>query len=148
MDEVVTEARSPNSAVRTHAFPALESGNMSFPEGRYLVGFKPGADASSLIVRHRIEGAALINDVIAEGLAQFVCTVAAPVSSYRVSHISESSTQVTQLGEQRSGRAADVHADGGRGGRRLRGRWTGNGTASTSSGTGVRCRSRGACVWR
>ena len=94
MDEVVTEARSPNSAVRTHAFPALESGNMSFPEGRYLVGFEPVADASSFIVRHRIEGAALINDVIAEGLAQFVCTVAAPISSYRVSHISKSSTQV------------------------------------------------------
>ena len=94
MDEVVTEARSPNSAVRAHAFPALESGNTSFPQGRYVVGFEPGADARSFTVRHRIEGAKLINDVIAEGLAQFVCTVASPVSSYRVSHGSKSSTQV------------------------------------------------------
>ena len=94
MDEVVTEARSPNSAVRAHAFPALESGNMSFPEGRYVVGFEPGADTSSFTVRHRIEGAELINYAIAEGFAQFVCTVASPISSYRVSHMSKSSTQV------------------------------------------------------
>ena len=94
MDEVVTEARSLNSAVRGHAFPVLESGNTSFPEGRYVVGFQAGADSSSFTVRHRIEGAALINEVIAEGLAQFVCTVASPISSYRVSHVSKSSTQV------------------------------------------------------
>ena len=94
MDEVVTEARSPNTAVRGHAFPALESGNTSFPEGRYAVGFEAGADASSFTVRHRIEGAQLINDLIADGLAQFVCTVASPSSSYRVSHVSESSTHV------------------------------------------------------
>ena len=104
MDEVVTEARSPNTAVRGHAFPALESGNTSFPEGRYVVGFEGGPDASSFTVRHRIEGAQLINDVIAEGLAQFVCTVASPNSSYRVSHVSESSTHMvawesTDLGE-------------------------------------------------
>ena len=94
MSEVVTEAQLPNSAVRAHAFPALESGNTSFPEGRYVVGFEPGADASSFSVRHRIEGAELINCAIADGLAQFVCTVASPISSYRVSHVSKSSTQV------------------------------------------------------
>ena len=90
----MTEARAPNSAVRGHVFPALESGNTSFPEGRYVVGFEPGSDGSSFTVRHRIEGAALINDVIADGLAQFVCAVASPVSSYRVSHVSKESTQV------------------------------------------------------
>ena len=94
MHEVVTEARAPNSAVRGHGFPALESGNLSFPDGRYMVGFEPGADGSSFTVRHRIEGAALINDAIADGLAHFVCTVASPVSSYRVSHLSKTSTQV------------------------------------------------------
>ena len=94
MDEVVTEASAPNSAVRGHGFPALESGNTSFPDGRYVVGFEPRADGSSFTVRHRIEGAALINYAISDGLAQFVCTVASPISSYRVSHVSESSTQV------------------------------------------------------
>ena len=94
MYEVVTEARSPNSAVRGHAFPVLESGNTSFPEGRYVVEFEPGSDSSSFTLRHRIEGAALIADVIADGLAQFVCTVASPISSYRVSHVTMSNTQV------------------------------------------------------
>lgn len=92
MDEVVTEAKSLNTAIRAHAIPVLESGNTSFPEGRYVVGFQSGADASSFNLRHRIEGAPLINEVIAEGLAQFVCTVASPNSSYRVSHVSESSS--------------------------------------------------------
>ena len=69
----------------------LESGNTSFPAGRYVVGFEPGADASSFTVRHRIEGAKLIEDVqLAKGLVQFVCTVASPISSYRVSHVSKS----------------------------------------------------------
>ena len=94
MDEVVTEASAPNSSVRGHVFPALESGNTSFPDGRYVVGFEPGDDGNSFTVRHRIEGAALISDAIKGGLAQFVCMVASPVSSYRVSHVSESSTQV------------------------------------------------------
>lgn len=93
MDEVVTEASAPNSAVRGHAFPTLESGNTSFPEGRYIVGFEGGADDCSFKVQHRIEGAALISHVIEEGLAEFVCTVASPISSYRVSHRSKSSVQ-------------------------------------------------------
>ena len=93
MDEVITEARSLNTTVRGHSIPVLESGNTSFPNGRYVVGFMPGADASSFTVRHRIEGAPLLNEVIDEGLVQFVCTVASPISSYRVSHVSSSSTQ-------------------------------------------------------
>lgn len=94
MDEVITEARAPNSAVRAHAFPALESGNMSFPNGRYLVAFEARPDDNSFTVSHRIEGAPLIVEVLSEGLARWVCTVASPVSSYRVSHTSESSEQV------------------------------------------------------
>ena len=94
MDEVVTEARTANSAVRGHTFPALESGNLSFPDGRYVVRFDARSDGCSFNVRHRIEGAPLIDEAIANGFAQFVCTVASPVSSYRVSHVSESSTQV------------------------------------------------------
>ena len=94
MDEIITEASAPNSAVRGHAFPALESGNTSFPKGRYTVTFEPGADGRSFTVHHRIEGAALVNQAIDDGLAQFACTVASPVSSYRITHVSDESTQV------------------------------------------------------
>ena len=53
---------------------------------------------------HRVEGAPFIESVIADGLAQFVCTVASPVSSYRVSHRSRDASQVVawrsdELGE-------------------------------------------------
>lgn len=58
-----------------------------------MVGFEPGKDGCSFTVRHRVEGAPLINDVIAEGLAQFVCTVASPLSSYRTSHVSSEARQ-------------------------------------------------------
>ena len=75
-------------------FPALESGNMSFPDGRYRVGFEARPDGTSFTVRHVIEGAPLIAEAVSDGLARFVCTVASPVSSYRVSHVSESSEQV------------------------------------------------------
>ena len=92
--EVVTEARAPNSAVRGHPFPALESGNTSFPGGLYRVFFEARPDGCSFAVRHRIEGAPLIDNTVAGGLAQFACTVASPVSSYRVSHVSKSSEQV------------------------------------------------------
>ena len=50
MTEVVTQATDLNSAVRGHAFPALESGNTSFPNGRYVVRFEPGKDGSSFTV--------------------------------------------------------------------------------------------------
>ena len=90
MREILTEARAPNSAVRGHGFPALESGNLSFPAGRYRVSFEAGADGCSFTVRHRIEGAPLIAGAVADGLARFVCTVASPVSSYRVSHVAAS----------------------------------------------------------
>ncbi len=104
MTEVVTQAGDLNSAVRGHAFPALESGNTSFPNGRYVVQFEQRTDGSSFTVRHRIEGAPFIDRVIADGLAKFVCTVASPVSSYRVSHSSKDATQVVawssdELGE-------------------------------------------------
>ena len=94
MTEIVTEAGDLNSAVRGHAFPALESGNTSFPNGRYVVHFEPGQDGSSFTLRHRIEGAPLIDRAIAEGRVRFVCTVASPLSSYRVSHQSMESHQV------------------------------------------------------
>ena len=90
MAEIVTEARATNSVVRGQGFPALESGNTSFPAGRYRVFFEASADGCSFRVRHRIEGAPLIDSAVAEGLARFVCTVASPVSSYRVSHVATS----------------------------------------------------------
>ena len=99
MPEIVTEARSSLSAVRAHEFPVLEAGNLSFPNGRYIVGFEPRSDQTSFAITHRIAGAQLITDMISHGLTTFVCTVASPVSSYRASHVSETASQVVAWDE-------------------------------------------------
>ncbi len=94
MDEVITKADEPNSAVRGHIIPVLESGNLSYPTARYIAEFERKSDDNSITLHHRIEGAPLIERVIAKGNAAFVCTVASPVASYRRSHMASSSTQV------------------------------------------------------
>lgn len=99
MPEIITEARSSLGTVRAHEFPALEAGNLSFPNGRYIVEFEAGSDQISFSVTHRIEGAQLINDSISRGLMTFVCTVASPVSSYRESHISDDTRQIVSWDE-------------------------------------------------
>ncbi len=99
MPEIVTEADSASGSVRMHEFPVLEEGNLSFPNGRYVVSFESGSDEASFEITHRIEQAQLINDLIAAGLAKFVCIVSSPASSYRTSHISEVSSQVIRWNE-------------------------------------------------
>lgn len=79
----------PSNSVRSHDHPMLESGNLSFPMGRYVVDFRPGEDRSSFTIRHRIEGAALISRLVEARQARFVCIVSSPISSYRKTHVSE-----------------------------------------------------------
>ena len=93
MTEIVTQARSSSNAVRTHAFPVLEAGNLSFPEGRYALAFEPGKDRSSFVLRHRVEGAPLISRLIAEGAANYLCAVSSPISSYRRTYLSSDPSQ-------------------------------------------------------
>ena len=81
-------APGPSNAVRSHDHPMLESGNLSFPEGRYLLDFLPGEDRSSYVIEHRIEGAALIERLLGSGQARYACIVSSPISSYRRTHLS------------------------------------------------------------
>lgn len=104
MKEIITRANQPTSVVRAHGYPSLESGNISYPNGRYVVGFQEGNDNSSFELTHRVEGAELIVQAIDHGRVEFVCTVASPISSYRVSYSSKANTQniqwdVNDLGE-------------------------------------------------
>ena len=93
MKEVVTIARSAANAIRSHRFPVLESGNISFPNGRYTLAFEPGSDRASFDLTHRIEGAPLISRLLVEGKARYVCAVSSPISSYRRTHVSSTATQ-------------------------------------------------------
>ena len=99
MPEIITEAQASSSTIRAHEFPALEEGNISFPNGRYIVDFEPRPDQRSFTVSHRVEGAQLITDLVVEGLATFVCMVSSPVSSYRDTHVSVPPTHVVSWEE-------------------------------------------------
>ena len=79
----------PSNAVRAHDHPMLESGNLSFPQGRYVLEFQPGEDRSSYTITHRVQGAALISRLLDARQARFVCIVSSPISSYRRTHVSE-----------------------------------------------------------
>ena len=81
-------APAPSNAIRSHGHPVLESGNLSFPSGRYLLEFLPGEDRSSYVVEHRIEAAPLIKQMLKCGQAQYACVVSSPISSYRRMHLS------------------------------------------------------------
>ena len=93
MNDIITLARSSSNAIRSHGFPALEAGNISFPDGRYALDFEPGRDRASFIIKHTIEGAPLITRLLTEQRAQYVCAVSSPISSYRRTHISSTSSQ-------------------------------------------------------
>ena len=81
------------------SFLRWKRGNLSFPNGKYVVRFEPLADQRSFAITHRIEGAQLISELIADGRVTFVCTVASPVSSYRTSHVSEVNSHVVGWNE-------------------------------------------------
>ena len=72
-----------SNSIRSHRHPILESGNLSFPKGRYTLGFEFGDDRTSCTVVHRIDNAPLISRLLEAGQAQFACVISCPISSYR-----------------------------------------------------------------
>ncbi len=74
----------------------MEEGNLSYPNGRYIVDFEPGEDRRSFVLMHQVEGAPLINRLIEDQHASYVCVVSSPVSGYRETHIAGQSQQEVQ----------------------------------------------------
>lgn len=89
--QIEAVALGTSNAIRSHDHPILESGNLSFPEGRYLLDIQPGEHRSSWEITHRIEGASLISMLLEEQKAWYSCIVSSPISSYRETHISRNS---------------------------------------------------------
>lgn len=96
MSEIVTLARSTSNGIRSHGFPVLEAGNISFPNGRYALEFEPGTDRASFILTHQLDGAPLISRLLNEDRARYVCAVSSPISSYRRTHLSSTPSQYIQ----------------------------------------------------
>ena len=93
MSEIVTVAQSTSNAIRSHGFPVLEAGNISFPRGRYILTFEPDSDRASFVLKHQIDSAPLISRLLKEDKARYVCAVSSPISSYRHTHISKTASQ-------------------------------------------------------
>ena len=83
----------PSNAIRSHDHPMIESGNLSFPDARYLLELLPGDDRSSYTVTHRIEGAPLIARLLERQQARYACIVSSPISAYRETHVSTDARQ-------------------------------------------------------
>ena len=84
----------PTSETRALTWPILEAGNSSFPNGEYMVEIEHQKTGESFNLTHNVDGADLINRWIDIGLVKFVCSVAAPISAYRILHVSSSPKQL------------------------------------------------------
>ena len=85
-----------SNAIRSHDHPVLESGNLSFPMGRYSVGFRAQPDGRSYEIYHSIEKAPLIESLVRQGRAKFACVVSSPLSAHRSIHVSGSERQLVE----------------------------------------------------
>ena len=94
MTIIQTSASSPSNAIRTHSFPVLEAGNISYPNGVYSVRFAPGDDQHSFVLHHSVSGAGLISRLLNRGQACYVCAVSSPRSSYRRTFTSSRAEQI------------------------------------------------------
>ena len=74
--------------IRILRYPALIDGNDSFPLGDYQVSHEGMAENYSLILRHEIRAASLIENFIKEQKAVYACAVASPRTAYREIQIS------------------------------------------------------------
>ena len=76
----------PGPASRAFRWPVLEAGNGSFDSGVYSVYCEDDERGKSIVLRHEVDGAALIDRWRQAQKLLFVCTVASPRSMYRVLH--------------------------------------------------------------
>ena len=76
-----------SNAVRSHDHPVLESGNLSYPKGRYWLSFQQEPHSCSYTISHHIENAPLIASLIEKKHAKFACIVSSPMSAHRSIHV-------------------------------------------------------------
>lgn len=78
---------------RVFAWPVLEAGNGSYPQGAYTVRLAQGQPGRSFHLTHEVTGAGLIESWLAAGKILFVCAVASPISAYRTTQYSATANQ-------------------------------------------------------
>ena len=84
----------PNTSMRSLPYPAIEDGNFSFPKGSYHATVESIDNAATTIVlRHEISGAPFIEELIAQGKAEYACLVSVARTGYRKLHTTHASEQ-------------------------------------------------------
>ena len=94
--EISIRASDPSSSSRAFAWPVLEAGNGSYGDGVYSVVCEDRERGKSLVLKHKVQGAPLIERWMASGKTSFVCSVAAPRSMYRRLHVSDNPEQLVE----------------------------------------------------
>ena len=94
--EISITASDPSSSSRVFAWPVLEAGNGSYESGIYSVVCEDKEPGKSILLKHNIQGAPLIEKWMDSGKITFVCSVAAPRSMYRKLHASSTPQQVIE----------------------------------------------------
>lgn len=92
-NEITVRGSDTAPGSRVFAWPALEAGNGSFPHGLYSIQIAQGEPGRSFQLTHTVTGAGLIENWISDGRVVFVCTVASPISAYRIVHHSTRQAQ-------------------------------------------------------
>ncbi|MDE2661603.1 MAG: hypothetical protein OXI39_01180 [Gemmatimonadota bacterium] len=94
MIEIITEAAASANTIGSYRHPVLEEGNLSFPNGRYVVAFpEDGVGSEELRLEHRVERASLIKRLIRQKKAEYACIVSSPKSFYRRTLLQRSPSQ-------------------------------------------------------
>ncbi len=84
----------PANAIVARDYPVIEEGNDSFPDGDYLIETEhAGSDTSRFKLRHKVERARLVENLILGKKAVYACALAAPRSAYREVLRSDNATQ-------------------------------------------------------
>lgn len=84
-------------SVRSFPYPVIEDGNLSYPRGEYRVQIKPRQDGRTVLLKHAVEKAALLERLLSEGKARYGCLVAVPMTGYRKLELSDSPDQEIEL---------------------------------------------------
>ena len=82
--KILAKDGASTNAMPARDFPVIEGGNDSFPDGNYMIDTEAdGSHPSRFIMQHTVEGARLVERLLAEKKAVFACAIAAPRSAYR-----------------------------------------------------------------
>ena len=86
----------PSTEVRSFPWPVLQRGDPSFPDGVFSTEIEASSNRRSIRLTHQLAGVPLIERLINQNKACFACTVASPISAYRLLHRSNHSSYQVQ----------------------------------------------------